>query len=120
MQWEYLSYNLPAPSQLKFPPEELSASLIELCFTKALVILPILHRPTFERDVKASLHLKDLDFAKLYLLVCAVGSRFSADPRVALRAPEEPGREAEVQWRSAGWLFFQQVMAIHSAYDFAH
>lgn len=111
--WEYLSYNLPSPSEFKFPPEDLANSLIALCFTRALVIYPILHRPSFERDAKAGLHRRDLNFGKLYLLVCAVGSRFSTDPRVALRAPNEPGMDPEIQWRSAGWIFFSQVMALN-------
>lgn len=63
---------------------------------------PILHRPQFERDVAAGLHLRELSAAKVFLLVCALGSRYSTDSRVALKAPTERGREPELQWRSAG------------------
>lgn len=55
--------------------------------------------------MKAGLHLTDLNFAKLYLLACAVGSRYSTDPRVALKAPSEPGMDPEVQWRSVSIIW---------------
>lgn len=70
---------------------------------------PVLHRPTFERQVAAGLHNQNINFARIYLLVCALGSRFSSDPRVTL-----PTADGKTHWASAGWSYFSQVMSINS------
>ncbi|ELU41611.1 fungal specific transcription factor domain-containing protein [Rhizoctonia solani AG-1 IA] len=70
------------PTQLWFPPDDLLASLVDLYFTRFNVILPLLHRPTFEAQLAQKLHWKDPSFAAVVLLVCANGSRFSDDTRV--------------------------------------
>jgi len=62
--------------------------LIENYFSYVNVYTPVLHRPTFEKDVKAELHLRDVDFAGVVLQVCAVGARYSDDERVFLPGPE--------------------------------
>jgi hypothetical protein len=63
--------------------------------------MPLLHRPTFEQGVASGLHLRDSSFGGLVLLICAIGSRFSNDPRVFL--------EGAGSTLSSGWKWFQQV-----------
>ncbi|KAJ6511807.1 fungal-specific transcription factor domain-containing protein [Mycena vulgaris] len=65
-----------------FPPAELAMHLIDLYFVHVNVYLPLLHRPTVERGVATGLHHMDDGFAAILLLVCAVASRWSNDPRV--------------------------------------
>ncbi|KAJ7629572.1 fungal-specific transcription factor domain-containing protein [Mycena rosella] len=72
----------PRTQAYTFPEPALAAHLIELYFAHVNVYLALLHRPTFERAVEAGLHLRDDGFAATLLLVCAVGSRWSDDPRV--------------------------------------
>ncbi|KAJ6590353.1 fungal-specific transcription factor domain-containing protein [Mycena sp. CBHHK59/15] len=84
-----------------FPDGDLMISLIILYLNNANVFIPLLHRPTFERSVAKQLHLRDDSFASVLLLVCAVGARYSEDPRVSLSA----GQLHE----TAGWKWFNQV-----------
>ncbi|KAJ6600168.1 hypothetical protein B0H10DRAFT_697448 [Mycena sp. CBHHK59/15] len=86
-----------------FPDGDLMISLIILYLTNANVFIPLLHRPTFERSVAEQLHLRDDSFASVLLLVCAVGARYSEDPRVSLSA----GQPHE----TAGWKWFNQFLA---------
>ncbi|KAG8679911.1 hypothetical protein FRC08_016664, partial [Ceratobasidium sp. 394] len=96
-----------APQDLWFPPDDLLFSLVDLYFTRFNVLLPLLHRPTFESQLTQKLHWRDPSFAAVVLLVCANGSRFSDDTRVmpyyADDIPEE-AREFD-----AGILFYRQV-----------
>ncbi|CAK5270071.1 unnamed protein product [Mycena citricolor] len=71
----------PKPTYV-FPPQDLLYSLITLYFEHANLFLPLLHRPSFERDVSRGSHLLDDQLGAIVLLVCAIGSRFSHDPRV--------------------------------------
>ena len=66
-------------------------------------MLPLLHRPTFERHIADGLHLTEPRFGAIVLLVCALGSKFSLDPRVILEG---------TSYHSAGWKFFDQVQAV--------
>ncbi|KAG6834019.1 hypothetical protein H0H93_012491, partial [Arthromyces matolae] len=66
-----------------------------------------LHRPTFEKAVADELHLRDDGFAAVLLLVCAVGSHWSDDPRTLL-----DGVTAKT---SAGWKWYQQVQQAKSS-----
>ncbi|KAJ7686153.1 hypothetical protein B0H14DRAFT_3674848 [Mycena olivaceomarginata] len=72
------------PPQYDFPPPDLAASLVDLYFAHINLLLPLLHRPIFARALAAGLHLTNDGFAATYLLVCAIGARFSSDPRVLL------------------------------------
>ncbi|KAG8741047.1 hypothetical protein FRC10_003431 [Ceratobasidium sp. 414] len=96
-----------APQDLWFPPDDLLFSLVDLYFTRFNVLLPLLHRPTFESQLAQKLHWRDPSFAAVVLLVCANGSRFSNDTRVmpyyADDIPED-AREFD-----AGILFYRQV-----------
>lgn len=62
---------------------------------------PLLHRPSFERQVYHRVHLSDPSFGSVLLLVCALGARFVEDPRVI-----PPGHTTK---RAAGWQWFVQV-----------
>ncbi|KAJ7051553.1 fungal-specific transcription factor domain-containing protein [Mycena amicta] len=65
-----------------FPPLTLMNELVDLYFAQVNMYLPLLHRPTFERGVRDGLFLRNDPFAATVLLVCAVASRWHADPRV--------------------------------------
>ncbi|KAF8624184.1 hypothetical protein AX15_006006 [Amanita polypyramis BW_CC] len=99
-RWE-LSNVLPQMPEYLFPPNDLLLSLIELYFAEVNLFLPILHRPSFERSVAQGLHYADHWFGAVLLLVCAVGSYYSDDPRVLL--------DGEDDRNSSGWKWFEQV-----------
>lgn len=83
-------------------------SLIQLYFSQNNLYLPLLHRPTFEKQLQSGLHLRDSGFACVLLLVCAVASRFSDDPRVLL-SDSTIDHEKIPSQQSAGWKYFDQV-----------
>ncbi|KAG7098328.1 hypothetical protein E1B28_000289 [Marasmius oreades] len=99
----------PAWPDYRFPDRDLMTSLVNLYFSKVNPFLPILHAPIFESSVRQNLHLRDEHFAATLLLVCALGSRFSDDPRV-LTASE--------QYLSSGWKWYDQVQTFRrSSFD---
>ncbi|KAJ3909077.1 fungal-specific transcription factor domain-containing protein [Lentinula edodes] len=90
-----------------FPEADLLASLINAYFDNVNIILPLLHRPTFERSVLEKLHYHDDMFAAIVLLVCAVGSRYIDDRRVLL--------DGVRSWHSCGWRYFNQVQLVRKS-----
>ncbi|KAG5645116.1 hypothetical protein DXG03_006930 [Asterophora parasitica] len=90
-----------------FPEDGLMTALVDLYFTKVNLILPLLHRPSFERSITEGLHLQDDGFGANVLLVCAVASRFSDDPRVFLDGTDS--------LHSAGWKWYLQVKQIRKS-----
>lgn len=62
--------------------------------------MPLLHRHTFEKSIADGLHQTDVQFAANVLLVCAIGSGFSQDPRVSTASYD--------QSCSPCWLWFYQ------------
>jgi hypothetical protein len=84
-----------------YPDRDLMTSLFNLYFKQVNVFYPLLHRPTFERAVAEDLHLRDALFGSTVLLVCAVGSLYSDDPRVFLEGTDSA--------HSCGWKWFTQV-----------
>jgi hypothetical protein len=84
-----------------FPEHDLMVSLIDLYFKCINWMLPILHRPTFERSISEGLHIQDASFASTLLMVCAVAARYSDDRRVLM-----DGTDIR---HSAGWTWFDQV-----------
>jgi len=62
--------------------------------------MPVIYEPKFRKDIQEGLHHRDPRFKRLVLMMCALSSRYSNDPRVFL-----PGQEEH----SAGWKYFQQV-----------
>ena len=85
-----------------FPPDDLLWSLVDIYFERVNILVPLLHRPTFERLIGEKYHFKDHMMASLLLLVCAVSSRYSDDPRVLF--------EGEESKQSSGWKWVHQVM----------
>lgn len=90
----------PHIGPLVFPEPDLLSVLVDLYFTKTNLHYPLLHRPTFERAIGDGLHTRDAAFGATVLLVCAIASRFSDDPRVGTPGAEE---------LSCGWQYFDQV-----------
>ncbi|KAH8826637.1 fungal-specific transcription factor domain-containing protein [Flagelloscypha sp. PMI_526] len=83
-----------------FPPPDLMNSLIDLYFIYNNPYLPVLHQPTFLKDIEDGLHHRNPHFADLLLIVCATAARFSQDPRS--RCPNG----------HPGWHYYEQVKAI--------
>lgn len=100
-QWEQKKKAEQLPQKYSFPEPGLMDDLIELYFERVNLYLPLLHRPTFKKLVEDCLHHENDGFACVLLLVCAVGSRASDDPRVLLDDSESH--------HSAGWKWFDQV-----------
>ena len=84
-----------------FPDDDLLSSLVHLYFENVNPMYPLLHRPTFERSIAEGLHMRDEGFGATLLLVCAVASRFSDDPRIFLEGSDST--------HSCGWKWFRQV-----------
>ncbi|KAF5393252.1 hypothetical protein D9757_000764 [Collybiopsis confluens] len=89
-----------------FPDNDLTFSLISIYFAEVNIFLPILHRPTFNQYVSDGLHYRNPHFGATLLLVCAVASRYSKDPRVFAH----PGSEL-----SCGWHYYEQVQTIRKS-----
>ncbi|KII84896.1 hypothetical protein PLICRDRAFT_95023 [Plicaturopsis crispa FD-325 SS-3] len=106
--WEQYA-PLPERRDFFFPEPDLFAALVDIYFTRCNIYFPLLHRPTFERGVADGLHLIDDGFGATVLLVCALGSRHSSDPRVFLV-------HNETDLNSAGWKWFNQVQHRSSLY----
>ncbi|KAM0754614.1 hypothetical protein T439DRAFT_321650 [Meredithblackwellia eburnea MCA 4105] len=66
------------------PPPDLSKSLIDAYFEYINTLLPILHRPSFERALEAGLAEKDPSFRRLLFGVFALGCRFVDDSRIPI------------------------------------
>ncbi|KDQ52727.1 hypothetical protein JAAARDRAFT_702130 [Jaapia argillacea MUCL 33604] len=90
-----------------FPAEGLVESLVDLYFKYTNVYYPLFHRPTFEKNVAEGLHLTNDGFASVLLAVCAVGARWSNDPRVLM--------EGTNNIHSAGWKWFSQAQIIRKS-----
>ncbi|PBK73286.1 hypothetical protein ARMSODRAFT_930326 [Armillaria solidipes] len=88
-----------------FPEDDLLRSLINLYFERVNILLPLLHRPTFENSISEKLHLQDQKFADVVIFVCAVASRYSDDPRVLF--------EGEHSAQSSGWKWVHQVVSTY-------
>jgi len=104
LPWEQSYASADCAISYIYPEPDLMHKLIDLYFTEFSIFVPLLHRPTFEKLVRNGLHLNDPAFGACLLLVCAVASRFSNDPRVFLEEETNAGTRL-----SAGWKFFRQV-----------
>ncbi|KAI0688002.1 fungal-specific transcription factor domain-containing protein [Cytidiella melzeri] len=110
-KWVLRTLDDPEPS-FSFPPPDLLHHLISLYFSEINTYTPLLHQPTFERDVRAGLHLRDNRFGAVLLMVCAQGATVSVDPRVLLdeeRSEHGEGSAHKKTYYSAGWMWFEQV-----------
>ncbi|KAI0682880.1 fungal-specific transcription factor domain-containing protein [Cytidiella melzeri] len=101
--WVIESLEHEKPHEL-FPVPDLMTALVDAYFEDCNLYLPLLHEPTFRRDIANGLHRRDEGFGSIVLLVCALGSRFIDDPRVIL-----PGSNSQ---HSSGWEWFRQVQWI--------
>ncbi|KAJ3999289.1 putative fungal-specific transcription factor [Lentinula boryana] len=102
-QMRYLQYPQP---QYEFPPDDLLPSLVDLYFENVNIVLPLLHRPTFENAIAEGVHRSDPFFGGTVLLVCALAAKYSEDPRVFSEGPEVPA--------SAGWHYYVQVPIVRT------
>ncbi|KAM5544333.1 hypothetical protein V8D89_001993 [Ganoderma adspersum] len=93
--------DFPVFEEGSFPPRDLVDALVDLYFRHTNCHYPLLHEPTFKKAVEAGQHLRNGGFGATVLLVCAIGSRFTRDPRVLLQDCDHP--------HSAGWMWFRQV-----------
>ncbi|KAH9855268.1 fungal-specific transcription factor domain-containing protein [Lenzites betulinus] len=71
-----------------FPPDDLAEELIRLFFLREHVTFPLLHRPTFERQWRDKLYLRDGWFASVCMAVFGLASRWTTDPRVLSRGDQ--------------------------------
>jgi hypothetical protein len=90
---------------LEFPPSDLLPVLIDRYFEDLNTMLPLLHRPSFDKSVQEGLHLRDRGFANVLLCVCALSSPFIDDPRVLLEGFP----------MSSGWKYFHQVQLLRKS-----
>jgi hypothetical protein len=74
--------------------------LINSYFDHIGIFFPFIHRPSFERSLYALLHMTAHDFGCVVLTICAIGARYSDDPRAV---------EGEDLEHFAGWRWFKQV-----------
>lgn len=107
--WEKQAGAIQRRSHFMFPAPDLMSQMVSLYFQEVNIYLPVLHRPTFEHSVETHLHLRDDSFARIVLVVCAIGSRWSKDERVF---PEEKTRTNQ----SRGWVWFNNAHEQRLAY----
>ncbi|KAJ7673799.1 fungal-specific transcription factor domain-containing protein [Mycena polygramma] len=98
--WTWKPNTAHRTNTYSFPTDLHLGELVELYFTHQNMYVPLLHRPTFERNIAEGLHLRSDGFAITVLLVCAIGSRWSADPSVT---------RVDL---SCGWEWFDQVSLV--------
>ncbi|KAJ6460653.1 fungal-specific transcription factor domain-containing protein, partial [Mycena vitilis] len=84
----------------RWPSQARMAQLIDLYFLHQNMYLPLLHRPSFERNIADGLHLCNDSFAVTVLLVCAIASRWAVDPTVT-------GLDL-----TCGWEWFDQLAPV--------
>ncbi|QRW24817.1 Fungal specific transcription factor domain [Rhizoctonia solani] len=81
--YAYASDEIATPSlQAEFPPADLTSILVARYFERVHPVIPVLHQPLFESQLRNNLHAQDDGFARLLLIVCAIGARWCGDPRV--------------------------------------
>ncbi|KAJ7906448.1 fungal-specific transcription factor domain-containing protein [Mycena leptocephala] len=68
---------------LSFPAEHLMQPLVSLFFSNVNLFIPVLHRPTFEECMHQGLHMRDLGFGTLLLLVCCLGALYLPEPTIS-------------------------------------
>ena len=97
-QWEIVA--LEHVVQYHYPPDDLIPQLVDNYFRVTNSYMPLLHRPSFERALADHRHHTDIGFGSVVMLVCAIGARWSDDPRCILEGTSK---------HSAGWKWFDQV-----------
>ncbi|KAJ7647928.1 fungal-specific transcription factor domain-containing protein [Roridomyces roridus] len=105
MYWGQLPWEMECyfkPKCYTYPSPDLIDHLVKLYFTKVHPTFPVLHRPTFERDVAAELQLTHPSFGQVLLAVLATGALHSDDPRVMI----------EGNPLSSGFPFISQIQIV--------
>ncbi|PIL25379.1 transcription factor [Ganoderma sinense ZZ0214-1] len=97
----FVEDDFPLIESSSFPPRDLLDTLVDLYFAQMNCCLPLLHEPTFKKSLAAGEHLRNGGFGATVLLVCAIGARFTRDPRVLFDGSDDH--------RSAGWRWFLPV-----------
>ncbi|KAJ7479693.1 hypothetical protein FB451DRAFT_1365428 [Mycena latifolia] len=90
------------PQPQFFPENDLLSNLVTLYFEEINPLLGLLHFRSFRQLVTEGLHLRDPHFGGVVLVVCALASRYSDDPRVFIDGVDNDEH-------SCGWKWFQQV-----------
>ncbi|KAL1760642.1 fungal-specific transcription factor domain-containing protein [Schizophyllum commune] len=106
--WE-VETTVPTQPPLTFPEHDFLLELVDLYFKTNESWVPIMHRPTVDRDLASRRYLRDRSYGYLVLTMCALASRHTDDPRVF--ADRRPGSE-----NSAGWQWWSQVEIIRRSY----
>lgn len=109
LDWE--SHNIDAPDLIAavlkfFPSDDVANRLFDLFFRHTNTYLPLLHRPTFERQWQNQLHHSNIWFATVCILMFAVASRWYA---VGEDSPTSPGED----WKAVGWRWFFVALDVH-------
>ncbi|KAK1222314.1 Gypsy retrotransposon integrase-like protein 1 [Marasmius sp. AFHP31] len=91
-----------------FPEDDLLHDLINIYFIRYSPFFPILHQPTFRRQVAEGLHLRDQSFGATVLAVCALASRDSNDSRNLC--------EDTTSEHSLGWKYFRQIPLMRNSF----
>ncbi|KAF8745224.1 Fungal specific transcription factor domain, partial [Rhizoctonia solani] len=76
---EHLRYELSCPqgSSSGVSPADLTPILVARYFERVHPVIPVLHQPLFESQLRDNLHAQDDGFARLLLIVCAIGARWN-------------------------------------------
>lgn len=100
--FQWLLPTLQGPRMaLVFPEPSLMHHLLDIYFDIHNIILPILHRPTFERSFADKLHERNESFGAVVILMCAIACRHSDDPRIK--------HPIVTSTSNTGWNLFNQV-----------
>lgn len=100
------------PVQFEFPDFDLMRHLVDCYFDNLNILLPLLHRPSFLQSIEEGLHHLDHNFGATVLLVCAVGCRYSEDPRIV--------HEVTTSTSCTAWKFFNQLHKLRKPHHLPH
>ncbi|KAG6849570.1 hypothetical protein H0H93_007351 [Arthromyces matolae] len=114
------SADLIAQLLAAFPPEDLVPELIRVYFVYSNSPLPLLHRPTFDRQWSENLHRTNVWFAVVCLGIFSIASRWSHDLRVIPEGATTSSGSPD--WSLAGWKYCKVGLGLFAAYlrDSAH
>ncbi|VDB96007.1 unnamed protein product [Peniophora sp. CBMAI 1063] len=83
------------------PPGDLMQTLVNGYFTSHEPSILLFHEPTFRHNMNMGLHFRDPACAAIILLICALMSRYSDDPRVL--------SSGSGSWYSVGYTWYLQA-----------
>jgi len=97
-------------SRVPLPPADLTANLINAFFVHINSQMCVLHRPSFERAIKAGMIESNPSFKRLLFAVLALGSRFVTDARLPTIGTGDPAMH------SRGFNFFENCIPQNSLF----